>query len=107
MAINVTHLGVTKEQITRVVQVIAKQSSKIFFTDESAMQEWDLVVNRLQIIACLKKGKVVSEPAMTPEGYVECEMYLFSAGQDIHVDVAVKHDDERNRFLVVRSVSKE
>ena len=107
MADNVTQLGVTKEQITRIIRQIAAVSSKVFFTDESSKQEWELVVNRLQIISCLKKGEVTSEPEKTAEGYVECEMYLFSAGQDIRVKIAVQYDDAQNRFLVVRSVSKE
>ncbi len=107
MADNVTQLGVTKEQISRIIRQIVADSSKVFFTGESSRQEMDLVINRLQIFSCLKKGEVSTEPQKTAEGYVECEMYLFSAGQDVHVAVAVQYDDEQNRFLVVRTISKE
>jgi hypothetical protein len=66
----------------------------------------DLVTNRVQIFACLRKGEVVIEPEKTEEGFVECEMSFFSAGQDIRVDVAVQYDDVQNRILVVRTVKE-
>ena len=104
---NVTQLGVTKEQLTRIIRLIVADSSKVFFTDDSSMQEKDLVINRLQVFSCLKKGEVITEPKKTTEGYVECEMYFFCAGQDVHVDVAVRYNDKQNRILVVRRISKE
>lgn len=104
---NVTQLGVTNEQLTRIIRLIVADSSKVFFTDESSMQEKDLVINRLQVLSCLKKGEVITEPKKTMEGYVECEMSFFCAGQDVHVDVAVQHDNKQNRLLVVRRISKE
>ncbi|MGB5258910.1 MAG: hypothetical protein WBO34_00130 [Gammaproteobacteria bacterium] len=107
MADNVTQLGVSKEQITRIIQLIVADSSRVFFTDESSMQEKDLVINRLQVFSCLKKGEVITEPQITTEGYVECEMTFFCAGQDVHVDVAVQYDDKQNRILVVRKIAKE
>ena len=107
MADNVTQLGVTNEQISRIIRQIVMDSSKVFFTDESSMQEKDLVINRLQVLSCLKKGEVVTEPVRTIEGYVECEMYFFTAGQDVHVDVAVQYDDKQDRILVVRKIAKE
>ena len=73
---NVTQLGVTNEQLTRIIRLITVDSSKVFFTDESSMQEKDLVINRLQVLSCLKKGEVITEPQKTMEGYVECEMYF-------------------------------
>ncbi|MGD2056084.1 MAG: hypothetical protein PVJ15_04700 [Gammaproteobacteria bacterium] len=107
MAVKVTQLGITREQITRIIRQIAVDSSTVFFTDESSLQEMDLVINRLQIFSCLKKGEVMTKPEKTEEGYVECEMCFFSAGQDVHVDVAVQYDDGQNRILVVRRISKE
>ena len=107
MTDNVTQLSVSKEQISRIIRHIVADSSKVFFSDESAGQEMDLVVNRLQVFTCLKKGDVMTEPEKTTEGYVECEMYLFSAGQDVYVDVAVQYDNEQNRILVVRRISNE
>ena len=104
---DVTQLGVTKEQIARIIQQIVKDSSSVFFTNESSLHEKDLVINRLQIFSCLKKGKVMTEPVKTNEGFVECEMYFFTAGQDVHVDVAVEYDDKQDRVLVVRKISKE
>ena len=69
---DVTQLGVTKEQIARIIQQIVKDSSSVFFTNESSLHEKDLVINRLQIFSCLKKGKVMTEPVKTNEGFVEC-----------------------------------
>ena len=107
MADNVTQLGVSKEQIARIIRQIVVDSSKVFFTDESSRQEMDLVINRVQVFSCLKKGEVITEPEKTVDGYVECEMSFFTAGQDVHVDVAVQYDDMQNRILVVRTLSRE
>jgi hypothetical protein len=107
MADNVTQLGVSKEQIARIIRQIAVDSSKVFFTDESSRQEMDLVINRVQVFSCLKRGEVITEPEKTIDGYVECEMSFFTAGQDVHVDVAVQYDDKQNRVLVVRTLSRE
>ena len=107
MADNVRQLAVSREQITRIIRLIVEKSANVGFTDESSLQEMELVINRNQIFACLRKGEVVTDPECTPEGYVECEMSYFTAGQDVRVAVAVQYDDDRNRFLVVRKIAKE
>ena len=107
MADNVTQLGVSKEQIARIIRQIVVDSSKVFFTDESSRQEMDFVINRVQVFSCLKRGEVLTEPEKTVDGYVECEMSLFTAGQDVHVHVAVQYDDRQDRILVVRTLSRE
>lgn len=107
MADNITQLGVSKEQIARIIRQIVVDSSKVFFTDESTRQEMDFVINRVQVFSCLKRGEVITEPEKTMDGYVECEMSFFTAGQDVHVDVAVQYDDQQNRILVVRTLSRE
>ena len=104
---NITQLVVSKEQIARIIRLIVVDSSKVFFTDESSRQEMDFIVNRVQVFACLKRGEVVTEPEKTVEGYVECEMSFFTAGQDVRVHVAVQCDDRQNRILVVRTLSRE
>jgi len=107
MTDNITQLGVSKEQIARIIQQIVEDSSKVFFTDESSRQEMDFVINRVQVFSCLKRGEVITEPEKTVDGYVECEMSFFTAGQDVRVHVAVQYDDRQNRILVVRTLSRE
>ena len=107
MTDNITQLGVSKEQIARIIRQIVVDSSKVFFTDESSRQEMDFVINRVQVFSCLKRGEVITEPEKTVNGYVECMMSYFTAGQDVHVAVAVQYDDRQDRILVVRTLFRE
>lgn len=84
----------------RVVQKMAKDSSKVFVVPHAKKRQEKHGISRRQIMNCLQKGTVTEGPFVNIHGNWQVNMTRVAAGEEITCTVAI----EWERQLVVVTV---
>lgn len=91
----------TRERFETLVKRLATDSSNITFINNCTDGDWERAVNHRQMLVCLQKGSVLSDPRWDEESQTHIgNMGRFHAGQDIVLEIAV----EKEQHLYVINV---
>lgn len=91
----------TRERFEKLVNKLAADSLNITFINNCTHGDWERAVNYRQMLVCLQKGAVLSDPRWDEESQTHIgNMGRFHAGQDIVLEIAV----EKEQHLYVINV---
>jgi len=98
---NVTELNLTPHSARPIIKTIAEISSRVFFTPHSIRRMEERGITRLQILRCLKSGRVTEGSSRNMTGNWEMRMEGVPLGEEIATVIELAHDAEGNRILVI------
>lgn len=89
-----TSLQLSGAAALKIVRVCATDSGRVFFTHHAEKRMRERKITRPQVLACLRKGKIIEGPSSDIKGRWNCVMEYFSCGERITVVVGVERDDD-------------
>ena len=98
---NVTELKLTPQSAGSVIRTIAKESGRVFFSHHAEERMEQRGITRLQVLKCLRSGRVTEEPSKNLDNNCVVRMEGLSAGQTVEVVAELLHDNKGNQILVI------
>lgn len=89
----------TETSAKRLMAHIASDSANVIFLDHAVKQMKKRGITRLQVIDCLKKGRLTEPPALDMHGHWKVTVERYSCGETIGCAVAI--DNSRHKNIVI------
>ncbi len=91
----------------RIIKEIAEDSSRVILTTHAKQRMRKRKISLAQVLNCLKSGQVDEGPASNMYGDWQCTMRWKNAGDFVRVAVAIEHDPDTHKRLIVITVMYE
>ena len=98
---NVLDFDLSPVNAKRILTEIAKESSRVFFTDHAEKRMKKRKITRVQVIRCLQYGKFSEEPYLDIKGNWKFNIDTFSAGEHLTVAAVCERDESGNHVVVI------
>lgn len=98
---NVLQMNLSVPSAKKLVQEIAQDSCRVFFTHHAEKRMEERKITRTHIIRCLLKGEIAEGPARGSNGNWQLTMKSYSAGSPVTVVIALDYDNIGNHIIVI------
>ena len=85
----------------KMVKELAKDSSNVVMVHHANTRKSQRDVSDLEILKCLRNGRIVESVHRTPQGNWKLTIGHFLMQRNIHVAVALDNGDDGNYLIVV------
>jgi hypothetical protein len=85
----------------RIIREVAEDSARVVFLSHPRKQMRQRKIMPTQVLKCLKRGAIIEGPARDIKGNWRCTLNWRHAGDEVSVVVAIKHDHNMRRKLLV------
>lgn len=89
MGAKVLNFRLTDAAAKRLLSEIAEDSVKVFFTEHAVKQMKKRKISRVQVINCLRKGKITESPFLDHYGNWKVTIERYACGEQIGCGVAI------------------
>lgn len=96
-------LNLDKATANKILDVVCADSLRVRITEHATKRMIERQITRRQVIACLRNGVFVEDPARTPSGSWKMTKQVRTAGDDVTV-VAVLDNRGNGNYAVVITV---
>lgn len=103
----ITAFRLSAKDAKRMIREAAKDSGRVFITDDVSSGLYEARMTRLQVIRCLEDGDLIGKPALNDFKDWECRLERFAVGVCIRITVVLERRDDGTHDLFVIKVSKE
>ena len=98
---NVLHFDLSPVNAKRILKEIAKESSRVFFTDHAEKRMKERKIIRTQVLRCLQYGEFSEEPYLDIKGNWKFTIGTFSAGEHLTVVAAFERNERGDHVIVI------
>ena len=103
---NVLKLDLTKAAAEKLLRELALDSSKVVFSKHANGRGNQRKISHLQILECLRKGRIFEGPAKAIKGNWELKVTYLSAGEPINVVAALDWQSGLGNYVIVVTTYK-
>ena len=103
---NVLKLDLTKAAAEKLLRELALDSSKVVFSKHANGRGNQRKISHLQILECLRKGRIIEGPAKAIKGNWELKVTYLSAGEPINVVAALDWQSGLGNYVIVVTTYK-
>lgn len=97
----VTPIRLSAKRAVEIVKEVLKDSGRVVFLDHAEKRMRQRRITRKQVFNCLDRGVIVEGPALDIRGKWKFDMETFSAGDNIHIAVAIDTDSHGNKLVII------
>ena len=98
---NVLELDLTPVHAKRILEDVAQESGRVYFTNHAEERMIERNITRHQVLRCLKHGNIIEGPCRNINGNWQLSIHVFSAGENITVVAALNKDKSGNYIIVI------
>ena len=98
---NVLKMDLTKAAAEKLLRQLAMDSSKVVFSKHARGRRDQRKISQIQILECLRKGRMIEGPAKAVKGNWECKVTYLSAGEPINVVAALDWQPKLGNYVIV------
>ena len=103
---NVLEINLTKLAAEKLLRELAMDSSKVVFSIHARGRGTQRKISNLQILECLRKGRIIEGPAKAVKGNWEIKLTYLSAGEPINVVAALDWQPKLGNYVIVITTFK-
>lgn len=101
MTDNVIKLDLSPQSAKKILQEVAKTSSRVLFTRHAERRMKQRNITRLQVIKSLQRGLIIEGPVRDVKGNWNLTIQAITSGDEINVVAAIDSDSEGNYIIVI------
>lgn len=98
---NVVELDLSPDHAKRILNQVAAQSERVFFTEHAEHRMRERRITRTQVIRCLLHGKITEGLCRDIKGNWKFTIETLSAGDPLLVAAALDKDGKGNYVVVI------
>jgi len=98
---NVVNLDLTPVKAMQVIAEIVKDTSNVIITDHAQEKMIERGITAVQILKCLKNGRIIEGPYRETRGNWKMNINCFSAGEPLTVVVVLDNQGNGNLTIVI------
>lgn len=98
---NVLVMNLNVATAQQVLREVAEDSARVFFTDHAEERMQTRCITRVQVLRCLRHGRIVEGPVRDVRGNWALKVEVLSAGDVLTVAAALDHDEHGNLVVVI------
>ncbi|ANE54454.1 hypothetical protein AYM39_04120 [Methylomonas sp. DH-1] len=97
----IKYLNMTDSDALKILRECAADDGRVFFSRHAIDRMMERKITRPQVLSCLEKGKITESPCRDPKGDWRCTLEHYTAGSVVTVAVAIKHNNNGERTVIV------
>lgn len=98
---NVVAFDLTPVTAKRLLNTVASDSGRVFFTPHAELKMRKRHITRTQVLRCLSHGRIVEGPSRDIKGNWSMKLEVCSAGQLVSVVAALDRDTSGEMIIVI------
>lgn len=98
---NVLKLNLSVAEAKKILQQIAADPSRVFFTNHAEERMVERSITRKQVLCCIKHGAIIEGPYREPNASWKLKLETISAGDRVTTVCVLDYDDNGNYCLIV------
>jgi len=99
--------GMTNAELQNRIRLLAKDTSKVFFTDHVQSRMLLRRVSDIEVLDCLRTGVIQRPPQLDREtGDLKCRMESFGSNRNLAVMVALSDQDSDLLVVTVMTLAR-
>lgn len=91
----------SEPEALEIIRETAANSARVVYTKHAKERMSERSISRIQVDRCLKRGGIVEGPAPETTGDCGCLLKHYTAGDLVHVKVAINKKQDNYRLYIV------